>query len=104
VNAVDFFYASTRSWATTTLSQPRNGLAAATAGTVFLFAGGNMLTGPSDVVDLYDVSTSTWSAATLSLARQYLAGASTGGKALFGGGTRHVLCLDSWFPGPSRSF
>src|SRR5258706_4162312 len=72
---------------TTTLSAPRSFLAATTAGTKALFAGGGLfIAGDDDTVDVYDNSTDQWSTARLSQARNSLAATTVGNLALFAGG------------------
>jgi hypothetical protein len=74
----------------TTLSQPRDFLAAAAAGNQVLFGGGlTSIAGhdaPSAVVDIYNTSTQTMSTATLSAARRELAAGSADDEVLFAGG------------------
>lgn len=70
-----------------TLSQARTFIAAATDGTIAIFAGGSHeFNKVSDVVDIYNSSTDTWSTATLSQARCNLAAIFAGGKFFFAGG------------------
>lgn len=76
-------------WSTATLSVPRAGLAAATAGNFALFAGGGDLGGMWATVDIYDDSTGLWSQTTLSQARHFgtTEGVSVSGTlAIFAGG------------------
>ncbi len=89
--AVDIYDNASGTWSSATLSRGRTELAAATAGTKALFAGGRHEGGTfnvtsSDVVDIYNNSTGTWSTANLSEARHQLAAASVGTKAFFAGG------------------
>jgi autotransporter-associated beta strand protein len=73
-------------WTTTHLSQPREELAATSAGGKVFFAGGENGGVSSNVVDIYDLTTGLWSVAHLSQARNYLAATSVGSKVFFGGG------------------
>lgn len=70
-----------------TLSQPRTGLSAVSAGDVLLFAGGK---NPGSVyfsrVDIYDRSASTWTTAELGEARSGIAVTVLGKKVFFAGG------------------
>lgn len=82
-------------WSSTTLTQPRGGLCAATVGTKALFAGGltiNGVSAPSSRVDIYDDSTGTWSTAELSLPRRLTSEACTvvGNRVYFAGGETGV--------------
>jgi hypothetical protein len=89
--SVDIYDASTNSWSTATLSQPRNYLAAATVGNKVLFAGGaywNYYLYGSDVVDIYDDSTNKWTTARLSEARHGLTATTSGNKIYFAGGLK----------------
>lgn len=62
-------------------------LAAASAGSKIVFAGGSSSTASySKTVDIYDVSTNTWTTAQLSEGRAGLAGAGYRNKIYFGGG------------------
>ncbi len=72
-------------WATAHLSQPRDELAATSAGGKVFFAGGGT-SDPSNVVDIYDTASGTWSTATLSQARYGLVATAVDGKVLFAGG------------------
>ena len=68
-------------WTTAHLSQPRDELAAVTAGGKVFFAGGNLVDGTSsDVIDIYDLTTGLWSVAHLSVAREHLSATSVGDK------------------------
>ena len=62
--------ASANLWTTAKLSQPRSMLAATTAGTKAIFAGGDPgRNGGTVRVDIYDGATNMWTTANLSLAR-----------------------------------
>jgi len=95
---VDIFDASTGNWTTATLSQPRQYIVAANAGTKVVFAGGFCSpclgqngTSRSNVADVFDSKTLTWSSHILSQRRSNLAAASVGRRwAVFGGGTTDV--------------
>ena len=72
-----------------TLSQPRGGIAVASAGNKILFAGAASYSGqtsPSTRVDIYDINTNSWSMAELSVARQDFAVVTAGNKIFFAGG------------------
>jgi hypothetical protein len=92
---VDLFHVANRSWTRAHLSQPRQYITAATAGSHILFGGGFCSpcagqngTDRSDVVDLFDTASGTWSTHTLSQRRSNLAAATIGTRyALFAGGT-----------------
>ncbi|MCP3915818.1 MAG: hypothetical protein GY711_09700 [bacterium] len=75
-------------WTTDSLSQGRYTLAATTADSTALFAGGGPFgTGSDvDVVDLYDVQTCTWTTSALTQPRTSLAATGYEGRAYFGGG------------------
>ncbi len=92
---VDIYDDSTGQWSNTTLSQARDGMAAANVGDKAIFAGGS--TGmttiehlptniPSNVVDIYVNTTGQWSNPTLSQPRFYIGATTVGNKALFAGG------------------
>jgi autotransporter-associated beta strand protein len=86
---VDIYDTTDNTWSTTSLSQARYNLAAASVGNQILFAGGEGIQSsstPSARVDVYNVDSNTWSMGTLSQARYRLAGSSVGTKILFGGG------------------
>ena len=95
---VDIFNASNGNWTTATLSQPRQYIVAANAGTKAVFAGGfcspclgQNNTSRSNVADVFDSETLTWSSHILSQRRSNLAATSVGGRwAVFGGGTSDV--------------
>jgi len=80
---VDVYDLSSNTWTTTTLSEPRNNIAAATAGSKILFAGGYGSSYSSSAVDIYDVSTNSWSTARLSQQRAVSSTATLGNKVLF---------------------
>ena len=77
-------------WSMDTLSEKRAELAAATDGTIAIFAGGGGYSGTnfyfSSAVDIYNVNTNSWQTATLSQARSNLGGIYAGGKFYFAGG------------------
>jgi len=78
---------STGTWSVDSLSTARTEVAAATNGTLAIFAGGlNGLGVVSDVVDIYDAISGTWSTASLSSARAYAGGGYANGKFYFAGG------------------
>ena len=85
---VDIFDASTKSWHSTTLPQPRYYLEAVTVGSEALFYGETDPSNcnPSDSVDIYNVTTDTWTSAKLSVARCEIAVISVGSKVIFAGG------------------
>jgi hypothetical protein len=70
-NAVDIYDNTTRLWTKTTLSQKRDAVSVAVAGSKILFAGGFITTGTgiSKDVDIYDVSTDTWTTSSMSVPR-----------------------------------
>jgi hypothetical protein len=91
-NVVDIYDETTNSWTTTTLSQPRAWLAAATVGTKVFFAGGyQSSSGESNVIDIYDISTGTWTTAALSIARSNVAVAVIGSSVFFAGGETSTI-------------
>ena len=75
-------------WSTHTLATPRAFIAAETAGTKALFAGGGTPITTFSVVDIYDDASDTWSQANLSQARSVgdIASISIGSLAIFPGG------------------
>jgi hypothetical protein len=76
-------------WYTAALPLGRTLLAAATAGSKAIFAGGFSLIGGGSFplsADIYDSATDTWSSANLSQARLGLTATSIGSKAFFAGG------------------
>ena len=79
-------------WFISNLSQPRVRLAAATVGSLALFAGGHDAGTMSSVVDVYDASVgkpdnpAAWSTVSLSVARPGLSAVTVGSKVLFAGG------------------
>jgi len=80
--------ADTGAWSNTLLSANRTNLAAASAGTKVLFAGGEASGAVTAVVDLWDATNAAFDApAALSVARTALSGASVGNKAVFAGGS-----------------
>jgi kelch-like protein 20 len=86
---VDIYDTVNNTWATSSLSQPRYNLAAASVGSEMFFAGGEGYGSfPSTTarVDIFNVDANTWSTATLSQARYRFAAATVGTKVLFGGG------------------
>ena len=91
-NAVDIYNSTTGLWTTARLSVGRGRLAAASVGSMIIFAGGYTINDSlnpyqaSNVVDLYTCATRAWTTAQLSLARYDLAAASVGNVAIFAGG------------------
>jgi len=92
---VDIYNATTNTWSTAELSQPRELFVAASAGSKILFAGGvfydnasNNYQPPisSSTVDIYDMITNTWSVASLSEGRSSLSAAVADNKIYFAGG------------------
>ncbi len=68
------------------LSQAREGIAIASAGSKILFAGGFIEYNLFSTVDIYDVITQKWSTAFLSVPRFAIAVATAGNKIFFAGG------------------
>lgn len=102
---VDIYDSSTGTWNSTStgageLSMARAYLAAAAAGNLMVFAGGQNGSSYVATVDIYDASTSVWrststGAGQLSVARAHHAAAATGNKIIFAGGyLMHVLLMD----------
>ncbi len=91
-DVVDIYDASTNTWSTATLSQPRAGIAATTVGSKALFAGGSYTDEsfqkvyPSDIVDIYDATNGMWSTTALPVACGSMAATNVGNKAIFAGG------------------
>ncbi len=86
-DVVDVYDSNANTWSVNHLSQARNYLAATSAGTKAIFAGGYSASNVySSVVDMYDNASGTWSAGTLSQARAYLTATAVGSKAIFAGG------------------
>ena len=75
-------------WSTSSLSQGRCCLSAASVGTKALFAGGIIhgANQPTPVVDIYDVPTGTWSLALLSQPTASMAATTLGDRVFFAGG------------------
>ncbi|MCP3919045.1 MAG: hypothetical protein GY711_26165 [bacterium] len=89
-DVVDIYDSSTGQWTTSTLSHPRNDLAAASAGGRAFFAGGRDYTHPligTERVDIYEPATNTWTTSSLSRRRWHIAATSVGDLVLFGGGS-----------------
>jgi hypothetical protein len=92
-DVVDLFHAGTGKWTTAKLSQPRQYITAASAGTVAVFGGGfcSPCTGQpgtdrSVVVDIFDSKTLLWRASKLSQRRSNLGACGVAGRyAIFGG-------------------
>jgi hypothetical protein len=85
---VDIYHASTNSWTTAQLSEPRMNCKAAVVGNKVLFAGG-LKSGfvMSNKVDIYDLSTNIWSSTTLpGPGRVVQAAVSSSTKVFFCGG------------------
>jgi len=90
-NRVEIYDVATGKWSQSSLSIPRDGVAAAAIGNKVVFAGGlghSSQTGGffSSRVDIYDITKGTWSTAELSQARTELYAAAAGNKILFAGG------------------
>lgn len=90
---MDIYDVSTGQWNSTAggLSVARCRLAAATYGSIIIFAGGFSVNQEA-VVDIYDISTGQWNststgAGRLSVARENLVAAAAGGKIIFAGGS-----------------
>lgn len=96
-DVVDIYDINTNTWSTDTLSQPRYGISATSAGTKVFFAGGISFAGRDDfgfpikalsnVVDIYDNSSDSWVKATLSKPAAYLSAACVGTKVFFASDT-----------------
>ncbi|GAB4055113.1 hypothetical protein GCM10028810_66030 [Spirosoma litoris] len=97
-NQVDIYDNTTNQWTTTMLSVGRSTLAAASSGSLALFAGGfiwpsNPFSGAgsfSATVDIYNSNTNQWTTSQLSEPRSNLVGASAGNKIVFAGGTTNL--------------
>jgi hypothetical protein len=86
-SAVDIYDFSTGQWAAGQLSQARKSVAAASVGSLAIFAGGATGYGAvSDMVDVYDAASVRWSTARLSQPRSLLGAATVGTQAVFVGG------------------
>jgi Kelch motif len=84
---VEIYTPSTRKWTTATLSQARYKLAAASAGPIAAFGGGQTVPGsPVTTVDLYNATTGIWTTSAISVPRALLAAAGAGTKIVFAGG------------------
>jgi hypothetical protein len=86
---VDIYNASSNTWTTASLSQPRRELTATSVGDLALFAGGlSVGAAPTyfSIVDIYNASSNSWTTASLSQARDILAATSLGDLAFFAGG------------------
>ena len=69
-----------------TLSEPRAGMAVASAGNKILFAGGFSAVSVSTPVDIFDFADNTWSTAELGRRRHGIAAVAAGNKIFFAGG------------------
>jgi len=85
---VDIYNSSSGLWSTSSLSQERGYLAAATVAGLAIFAGGyNDADYATPRVDMFNLTSRTWSTTTLSLARYGLSGVTAaGGVVMFAGG------------------
>jgi hypothetical protein len=84
---VDIYAPSSGKWTTASLSQGRFYLAAASAGSIAAFGGGQTASQEAvATVDLYNAATGKWTASALSSPRFGLAAAGAGTKILFAGG------------------
>jgi hypothetical protein len=84
---VDVYDASTNIWSTTSLSEARIGLAAASVGDKGLFSGGYTFSGFTSTVNIYNSTSNSWTISSLSEAREGIAATTLGTKTFFGGGT-----------------
>jgi len=91
-SAVDIYDASTNSWSTARLSQPRDVSSTATLGNKVLF-----FTGYDDGrrMDIYDASTNAWSAAELNKPLYSIAIAA-GNQVFIGGGRVKAIGSSQW--------
>ncbi len=88
---VEIYTPSTRKWTTATLSQARYELAAATAGPIAAFGGGQTALGATvTTVDLYNATTGNWTTSALSEPRAWPAAAGAGTKIVFAGGQDNI--------------
>jgi Secretion system C-terminal sorting domain/Galactose oxidase, central domain len=88
VSIVDIYDTATQQWSTAQLTVPRFNMAATTAGTYAVFAGGSTYTTDAlDAVDIWNSTTNTWTSAKLSEPRAFMGAATVcGTKAIFAGG------------------
>jgi predicted Ser/Thr protein kinase len=88
---VDIFNATSQTWNTTTLSQSRSYLAAASIGDIVAFGGG-ISEGfiASAVVDIYNMTSNMWFTLTLYQPRASLVATSSTNQILFGGGATNI--------------
>lgn len=94
-NRIDIYDYVTGVWKVDSLSIPRGGLAAASAGGKILFAGGhNSSYSPLNIVDIFDITTNNWSTDTLSQARGELTAVSLYSKIYFAGGYSNYNSLN----------
>jgi hypothetical protein len=86
---VGIYDVSTQSWSTTTLSEPRMGFNALTAGDKVYFSGGapDVNTLASKTIDIYDNSTGTWSTSLLAEPKADHGGVYKNGKIYWAGGS-----------------
>ncbi|MCB9341317.1 MAG: T9SS type A sorting domain-containing protein [Lewinellaceae bacterium] len=86
-SVVDIYDLATGEWSTANLSRPRVGMAAAVAGNIAVFAGGQTASGTvTDTMDIYDAATGLWSVTTLSEAKGWCSAEILNGKAFIAGG------------------
>lgn len=92
VDNVDIYCASTGTWSTTTLSQPRMPkFAAVGVGTKVYIAGGLLNPGiPTDLIEIYDTVTGVWSQRFLSSPRVLFTATAFGNTIFFAGGTPNL--------------
>lgn len=88
---VDIYDATTNSWSTASLSQPRSGMTVATMGTKVFFAGGTGMlpsgrVGLTSRVDIYDAVANTWSTMEMPHADGLLSSLASGNKLVIVGG------------------
>jgi hypothetical protein len=87
-NTVDIFNNTTGAWSTASLTEPRYGLSANTAGNKIYFAGGggNYPSTLSKTIDIFDASTNSWSTSQLQEAKRDHAAISFNNKIYWAGG------------------
>ena len=83
---VDIYNSASNTWSTSSLSQARCGLAAATVENLALFGGGWNGKSYSDVVDIYDCSSNTWKKTSLSQPHNFIVATNVRDLALFAAG------------------
>ena len=87
-DVVDIYDAQTATWSTTSLSEPRDLLGAASVDDRAFFGGGGFFP-QTDRVDIYDPGANPgeeWSTGSLSVARERLGATASGNKVFFAGG------------------